>query len=78
MRVRTPERIVIMTYTFNRNPGMPDLWRIERITNPDGTDRTDGRYPSRIGSVAVILYVRIGRPLLRSYVADSEDNIKAF
>jgi hypothetical protein len=65
-----------MTYTFNQNSDMPDLWRIERITNHDGTDRTDGHYPSRIGCIVAILYIKIGRPLLWSYVADSNDGIR--
>jgi hypothetical protein len=49
----------------------PDLWAVQRIANPDGTDRTDGRYPQRVGCTVVVLYVKAGGPLVWSYLADA-------
>jgi hypothetical protein len=63
-------------FVINQNPDKPDLWKILSINNPDGSPRTDGRYPGRIGCIAVILVVGVGKALIWSYVADSEDNEK--
>ena len=59
-------------FVINQNPDKPDLWKILSINNPDGTPRTDGRYPGRIGCIVAILVVGLGKALIWSYVADSD------
>jgi len=63
-------------FVINRFPDKPDLWKILSITHPDGSDRTDGRYPSRIGCTVVILTAAVGDTLSWSYVADSDGGEK--
>jgi len=64
------------SFTFNQKPNRPDLWIIESIKHPDGTDRTDGHNPARIGRTAVILFVGVCKPLIWSYVADSDGGVR--
>jgi hypothetical protein len=63
-------------FTINQDPDCPDLWVVESIKSPDGTDRTDGRYPGRIGCTVVILLTGIGKFLVWSYVADSDGGFR--
>lgn len=51
------------------------MYRITSITK-DGVPRTDGRYPSRVGSVVEIVALDIGRPLELRYVIDAKGNDK--
>lgn len=42
---------------------------IEDITFKNGTTRTDGRYPNRIGSIVILLtHPTVGKPLFFRYV----------
>ena len=51
------------------------MYRITSITK-DGVQRTDGRYPSRVGSVVEILSLDIGKPMELQYVLDANGNEK--
>ena len=64
-------------FVINQKRDNPDLWEILAINNPDGSPRTDGRYPERIGCVVVVLKVRTGHQLVWSYVSDSSGNPKS-
>jgi hypothetical protein len=59
-------------FVINQFPDKPDLWKILSITHPDGSDRMDGRYPSRIGRTVVVLTAAVDNILSWSYVADSD------
>ena len=59
-------------FVINQFRDKPDLWKILSITHPDGSNRTDGRYPSRVGCTVVILRAALEDTLAWSYVADSD------
>ena len=63
-------------YVINQHRDKPDLWKILSISNPDGSARTDGRYPARVGCTVVILAIGVGKQLVWSYVADADGNEK--
>jgi len=63
-------------FVINQNQDKPDLWKILSINNPDGSARTDRRYPARIGCIVVILVIGVGKQLIWSYVADADGNEK--
>ena len=63
-------------FIINQDRDKPDLWKVLSITHPDGSDRTDGRYPARIGCVVAVLQAAVGKALVWSYVADSDGNEK--
>jgi hypothetical protein len=70
---------IIMTsemFVINQFPDKPDLWKILSITHPNGSDRIDGHYPSRICCTVIILKAEVGESLVWSYVADSDGNEK--
>lgn len=51
------------------------MYRIESITK-NGVQRTDGRYPLRIGSIVEIVSLDIGRPFVYQYIKDANGNDK--
>ena len=53
-----------------------NLYKLERITRPDGRSREDGRYPVRLGSTYEILFLEKEKPMLLSYVLDNKGNSK--
>lgn len=60
MSFRHPEGGVLLAY------------KIESITNLDGTPRTDGRYPQRVGCIAALPYpVFPGIGLYINYLRDN-------
>ena len=61
---------------INQFRDKPDLWKVLSITHPDGSDRTDGRYPFRVGCTVVVLRAAVGDTLVWSYVADPDGNEK--
>jgi len=63
-------------FVINENRNKPDLWEILSINNPDGSARTDGRYPAKVGCVVTILKIAVMGQLVWSYVADASDNAK--
>lgn len=52
------------------------MYRIERITDRDGNDRIDGRYPRRIGCVVEEYQIALSHPMLLDYIRDNEGNEK--
>ena len=66
----------MQAFVINQYKDKPDLWEILSINNPDGSARTDGRYPARIGCIVVILEIGVGKQLVWSYVANTDDNEK--
>ena len=66
----------MQSYVINQHRDKPDLWKILSINNPDGSARTDGRYPVRVGCIVVILVIGVGKQLAWSYVADTDGNEK--
>lgn len=61
---------------------MYDAYKIIRITHTDtkgkrGTDRTDGRYPFRIGRIVSLIpkYIISGCPLYVNYLFDSDGSV---
>jgi len=63
-------------FVINQYRDKPDLWKILSISNPDGSARTDGRYPARAGCTVIILAIGVGKQLVWSYVADASGNKK--
>jgi len=63
-------------FIINQDRDKPDLWEILSISNPDGSARTEGRYPARIGCIVIILVIGAGEQLVWSYVADVNGNKK--
>ncbi|MEG1564198.1 MAG: hypothetical protein RR365_10800 [Bacteroides sp.] len=54
------------------------MFVIEDITNyPEDVRRTDGRYPSRIGSTVEVASLKIGSPMLLEYTKDKFGNPKS-
>ena len=66
----------MQSFVINQNRNKPDLWEILSINNPDGSARTDGRYPARVGCTVAILVVGIGKQLVWSYLANADGNEK--
>ena len=52
------------------------MYKITRITDRDGNDRLDGRYPIRIGCTGDIVFLKKGCPLLFGYSMDAQGNEK--
>ena len=52
------------------------MYRISMITDLDGNERTDGRYPLRKGCIVRILHLMQGECMLLSYIKDNEGNDK--
>ena len=51
-------------------------YKIKSITGKDGNERTDGRYPSRIGCIGRIYFLEIGKPMVFEYLKDNQGNEK--
>jgi hypothetical protein len=49
---------------------------IESIRNHDGTDKTDGKNPQRVGSVVTMLDTNIAQPLSYAYISDAAGEAK--
>ena len=49
---------------------------IESIRNPDGTPRTDGKNPQRVGSLVTMLEAVVSRPLSYAYITDRNSQLK--
>lgn len=47
-------------------------YKIARITDRDGIDRTDGRYPKRIGRTCNKPFARLGLRMEIEYVAEAD------
>ena len=47
-------------------------YKIARITDRDGNDRTDGRYPKRIGRICNRPFARLGCRMEIEYVAEPD------
>lgn len=47
-------------------------YKIARITDKDGNDRTDGRYPKRIGRICNKPFARIGLRMEIEYIAEPD------
>lgn len=52
------------------------MYKIIKITNIDGTPRTDGRYPLRIGCTGNCEFLKVDYPLLFAYDLDANGNEK--
>ena len=52
------------------------MYRIETITHKDGTPRTDGKYPERIGSIIHLDYFGTGKVAYLDYLFDNKGNKK--
>ena len=53
------------------------MLRIKSITGKDGTERTDGRYPSRKGCIGKMYCMDFGIPMLFEYIKDNQGNEKS-
>lgn len=49
---------------------------IQCITNHDGTARTDGKYPERVGSTVTMLEVKLANELMYTYITDCAGALK--
>ena len=49
-----------------------ERYKIIGITNKDGTPRTDGRYPERIGRICEKPKTHIGIPMIINYIAKAD------
>ena len=47
-------------------------YRITKITDREGKDRTDGRYPLRIGRLCTKPYIKIGFPMWMLYLENAD------
>lgn len=47
-------------------------YKIVRITDRDGNDRTDGRYPKRIGRICKKPFARLGLRMEIEYVSEPD------
>lgn len=52
------------------------MYKITKILDLDGNERTDGRYPLRKGCTVNILHLNQGDCMLLSYIKDNEGNDK--
>lgn len=52
------------------------MYKITKITDRDGNDRLDGRYPIRIGCIGDVGFLKKGYPLLFEYSLDAKGNEK--
>lgn len=50
---------------------------MKSITNKDGTERTDGRYPSRKGCIGKMYYLDFDVPMIFEYIKDNKGNEKS-
>lgn len=53
------------------------MFKIVKITDRDGNDRTDGRYPVRVGCTGEIALLETGYSMLFSYAQDAGGNSKS-
>lgn len=52
------------------------MLRIKSITNKDGTKRTDGRYPLRIGCIGKMWLLESDEAMMFAYEKDNQGNEK--
>jgi len=52
------------------------MYKITKITTLDGSPRTDGRYPLRIGCIGKYDLMEVGYPLVFAYYLDADGNEK--
>lgn len=52
------------------------MLRIKSITNKDGTKRTDGRYPLRIGCIGEMWLLERDEAMMFAYEKDNQGNEK--
>lgn len=53
------------------------MLRIKSITNKDGSERTDDRYPLRKGCMGKMYFLELGVPMLFEYTEDNQGNEKS-
>jgi hypothetical protein len=56
---------------------MKRIYKIDRITLKDGTERTDGRYPLRKGCECSFYHLNEGDVMLLEYSKDNQGNDKS-
>lgn len=50
---------------------------IKSITNKDGSERTDGRYPLRKGCIGKMYFLELGDVMIFEYIKDNQGNEKS-
>lgn len=53
------------------------MLRIKSITNKDGSERTDGRYPLRKGCIGKMYFLELGNVMIFEYTEDNQGNEKS-
>ena len=53
------------------------MLRIKSITGKDGNERTDGRYPLRIGCTGKMYFLELGNVMIFEYTKDNQGNEKS-
>ena len=53
------------------------MYKIIKITDKEGNERTDGRYPLRKGCVVEICNLNIRHSMILAYAKDNEGNTKS-
>lgn len=53
------------------------MLRIKSITNKDGSERTDGRYPLRKGCIGKMYFLELGNVMIFEYIKDNQGNEKS-
>lgn len=51
-------------------------YKIKSITGKDGNERTDGRYPLRIGCIGKVYFLEVGKVMVFEYLKDNQGNEK--
>ena len=53
------------------------MLRIKSITNKEGSERTDGRYPLRKGCIGKMYFLELGNVMIFEYAEDNQGNEKS-
>ena len=53
------------------------MLRIKSITNKEGSERTDGRYPLRKGCIGKMYFLELGNAMVFEYIKDNQGNEKS-
>jgi len=52
------------------------MYKIEKITDKEGNERTDGHYPNRKGSTVELFHLRLDDSMILGYRKDNQGNNK--
>lgn len=53
------------------------MLRIKSITDKDGSERTDGKYPSRKGCIGEMYFLELSNVMIFEYIKDNQGNEKS-